>query len=235
MMLLSRNDAKLLGVKQYFTGKPCVKGHVALRRTNNGECCECQSEQKRAKYLANRDAAVARSREWREKNQDKVKSMTKRYYEKNRETLILKSRRDYLERVSSDAEFSRNTYRKRISYFKKYYQDNRVLVLKKSQAYRKLNPHLSAATLAKRRATKRFATPAWVNHSEIVAVYKERVEIQELFGEPFEVDHIIPLQGEVVVGLHVPWNLRVISRKENRVKQNKFDQKHARAIIVDRP
>ena len=99
-------------------------------------------------------------------------------------------------------------------YQTKYHSDNRV----------RTRP-TSAACTAKRRCLVRNATPKWLNIEELeeiktlylISYWKTRI-----LQKPYEVDHIVPIVSKKVCGLHVPWNLRVISQFDNRVKSNKI-------------
>ena len=62
---------------------------------------------------------------------------------------------------------------------------------------------------ARRRKTK-VATPAWADLDAIRTRYKERATMERLTGVRHDVDHVIPLCGDNVCGLHVAANLRVI-------------------------
>jgi 5-methylcytosine-specific restriction endonuclease McrA len=76
-----------------------------------------------------------------------------------------------------------------------------------------------------RRRKHREATPAWLSRkqkSEIRQLYQIAITMTQTTGEQYVVDHIIPLRSETVCGLHVPWNLRVITREENLKKSNKL-------------
>jgi 5-methylcytosine-specific restriction endonuclease McrA len=66
------------------------------------------------------------------------------------------------------------------------------------------------------------AWPDWaVYPDELRAIYREchRLRAQ---GKPYTVDHIVPLRSPLVCGLHVPWNLQVITEAENTAKSNKW-------------
>lgn len=71
-----------------------------------------------------------------------------------------------------------------------------------------------------RRQSEARATPPWADRAAIRAVYKERDRIKALTGQLHEVDHIVPLVHPSVCGLHVHWNMRVLSWEENARKGN---------------
>lgn len=70
----------------------------------------------------------------------------------------------------------------------------------------------------------RQAMPKWVDREALKAVYMEAVLKQEAEGVPYEVDHEVPIRGRNVSGLHVPWNLKIITAVENARKGNKHKE-----------
>lgn len=92
------------------------------------------------------------------------------------------------------------------------------------QAWDQNNASKKTAISARRRASKLNATPSWLtakHFTEIQSFYTLAKEREERTGDKYHVDHICPLQGENVCGLHVPWNLQVIPASENLAKSNK--------------
>jgi hypothetical protein len=76
-----------------------------------------------------------------------------------------------------------------------------------------------------RRRKHRDATPPWLTRkqkSEIRQLYQIAITMTQTTGEQYVVDHIVPLRSHEVCGLHVPWNLRVITQEENLKKSNKL-------------
>jgi len=76
---------------------------------------------------------------------------------------------------------------------------------------------------ANRRAAKRSALPLWADKVAIAGVYQTAKEMSERFGEAWHVDHEIPLQHDLVCGLHVHQNLKAIPASENLSKSNNFE------------
>jgi len=93
------------------------------------------------------------------------------------------------------------------------------------KAWKERNITWVRADTKARRRKHREATPKWLTKkekSEIRELYKIAITMSKTTGEQYVVDHIIPLRGEDVCGLHVPWNLRVITQDENLKKSNKL-------------
>jgi 5-methylcytosine-specific restriction endonuclease McrA len=92
------------------------------------------------------------------------------------------------------------------------------------QPTRKCDKHhaQSLADSAARRARINEATPTWADRTAILNVYKDAVSLSSNESTAYEVDHIVPLNGEIVCGLHVAYNLQVITASENKRKSNKF-------------
>ena len=123
-------------------------------------------------------------------------------------------------------------------YTRTYYETNRDLVMTKTYAWieknrdrhnqkcnrwAKLNKGSVNARTARRYASKTQATPKWLtvdDHWMIKEAYALAKIREKMLGGHWEVDHIYPLRGKLVSGLHVPTNLRVIQRHENRRKSN---------------
>ena len=121
---------------------------------------------------------------------------------------------------------------------KKYYENNKEVVklraqsrkpeaiMKYRRAWQKNNPELVKADNKHRRTKHKQATPKWLTQehkAQIKQFYLDAMLVSKVTGVPYAVDHIVPLRGELVSGLHVPWNLAVITREENSKKSNKIN------------
>jgi hypothetical protein len=150
--IISRSAAKTQGLKRYFTGKPCSRGHLTERQVSSGWCLSCLK---------------AKSKRWRT---------------------------DYPDRLRASNRSGRlANLEERRAYGRQWSRDNKDKV---------------SAIAAARRARKLQALPAWANRAAIKHLYTTR-------PEGFHVDHIVPLAGLMVCGLHVHWNLQHLPAVDN--------------------
>ena len=140
----------------------------------------------------------------REKNIDLARHKAKIYYYKNKKhrLTVHKKWRD------------RNKEQIKIQQ-KKYLEENKLKVFLRKRKYRSLKRKEILARNAKYRSYKLQAIPKFANLNKIKEIYKN-------CPKGYHVDHIIPLKGNIVCGLHVEWNLQYLPSKDNCSKSNKL-------------
>lgn len=107
-----------------------------------------------------------------------------------------------------------------------YRAENKEIVKQRAKVRRQTHKAEKLADTVKRRLAKEHRTPKWLTKEqllEITSFYKMAKELESVFPWKQCVDHIVPLNGKTVSGLHVPWNLQILSASANMEKGNKFD------------
>lgn len=110
---------------------------------------------------------------------------------------------------------------------KAWAQANRAKASERTKRWLKKNSAYHAATRAKRHAARLQRTPCWLSATDreaILWMYLLCAAVTKQSGLQHCVDHICPLQGEGVCGLHVPWNLQILTRSENAEKHNRWSE-----------
>jgi hypothetical protein len=156
-------------------------------------CKECVCHKKRQDYQKDPAKFMDRNKVWKSDNQDWVKAY---------------------EQIRGQA----------------YYSANREKILNKNKAYVKNNPdkHRKSMRVAasKRRGVVNKSCPKWLTddqHAQIKFLYDLARDCEITAGQKYHVDHIVPLQGKNVCGLHVPWNLQVLPADINMSKGNRYE------------
>jgi hypothetical protein len=174
----------------------CFPKHNAMRDGHLNTCKQCASQ-----YLAS----------WKRANPDKLPPKRPRRIPQSPRVL----RRRYYEKHREERLAARKAYRLR----------NIEREKAREQRYLKANRTVVYAKNARRRAAETSAVPPWlhaIHKAQIQEFYDIALARSTQTGIRHHVDHIVPLRGNGVNGLHVPWNLQILTEFENCSKHNKL-------------
>jgi len=218
--IVTRKDAQAAGLKRYFTGVPCVRGHVAYRSVCDYACFECHkikmkrqkdenpdkmkrhAENRKRKYASDpamRRKAVKRATAWVAENADQRKQYGKDYYDANRDRLLAASKD--LRAIKAEDPAWREKERAR------------------NRERHKKNPEEKRSYVRKRRAMIRGAEGRHnaKDIARLLEAQKHRCVYcpTDLRAEGYEVDHIVALSRG---GSNWPSNLQILCKPCNRSK-----------------
>ena len=204
------------------TVKPFDEFHE-VKGKPNAYCKPCLYEKQKEYRERNAEAVKARKREYREKNRERLLAKDRAYYEANKERINAQNKAYY------------EANKDRMLAWQKEYANRPDRIEKTRElcrAYKAANKHVAKTEYeknkpayferaARRRTTKKQATPAWADIEAIREYYRAARAFRK-YGYDFHVDHIVPLKSPLVSGLHTEANLRLLPGAENRSKHNRF-------------
>jgi hypothetical protein len=218
--LIPRSLAKQRGLKRYFTGEPCVRGHIAERVTANGTCHHCFLDRRRSARSARpgyrtRTAIIAETKAaTRECGACHViYPATAEFFA----PLRIKQKNGTIW-----AGFARECRPCRNKRFAPFYEKNREQQIERALTYNRQHRAAKRHRDMLRYTRQLEATPAWIDLERIRLIYEDADYLTRISGEKYEVDHMHPLQHSKLCGLHVPWNLQVITKRANSSKGNRW-------------
>ena len=170
--------------------------NVAIFRTGRNQCKPCLAIAKKKWDLENKDH-IAEYKRNNPRTQTESDIRYKRaFYVKNKQRLL-----------AADKAWAKNNP-EAISIHKKRWRDKNVS---------RINSYT-----ANYRANKKYATPQWADQSAIRSIYAFSTFLTKTtFGNGYHVDHIIPLNSDIVCGLHTQENLQVLRATDNMNKGNR--------------
>ena len=215
----TKDEARAAGVKYYQTGAACIHGHVAERLVSTGACAECNRIksrlQQRKLWAEDPDAMRSKAREAYQRDLDASRATARDWRSRNRDKQLEYERQWCKANPEKYRESARKHRKLKADYYREY-----------DAAWRDANRARYRAFHRRRQTLKVQACPTWLTDDQIAAMvgtYDQAERLTRATGILQEVDHIIPLNHPDVCGLHLPWNLQVLTREKNRQKSNSFD------------
>ena len=164
---------------------------------------------------------------WALRNVERVKALRKAWYEKNRRIAIENTRawkkRNPTRVLASQRSRANINRDKNRTARKVWEQRNPKAALESFRRYRERNRARIRARLAVSKEGREKRRVLWANQDAILDIYRQAELLTRTTGRLHVVDHIIPLQGREVSGLHVETNLRVVEHHENARKHNAWE------------
>lgn len=210
--LISRRDAKASGLRRYFTGDPCCRGHRAERLVSDYSCVACAraKESKIRKLGLRKEYARLYAREWRERNAERSREINRKCYAKNAENI----REAVRLRRAQNPEGHRSVLRKS-------YRKNKARRSSDAKTYRASNPERISALKRSYKASKRAAGGRF-SLEDIVALFKAQSGACAAcacdISDRYHVDHVMPLSRG---GTNWPDNLQLLCPTCNLSKGQK--------------
>lgn len=179
----------------------------------SGWCKFCVNFYNSDYYKNNENVLKENASDYYYNNYEKCRKQQKIYYNEN-----------YEEKIKIVQKIWRDNNRNLITEYNDfYYKENKESLIEYQYNYRQENRALSNFWKAKYRSSKKQAIPKWVNFDKIKEIYDLSTKLTKETGILHHVDHIIPLQHDLVCGLHVEDNLQILTAEENIKKSNKFE------------
>ena len=195
---------------------------------HTSHCKICRSAKKKIYCAANKEKIAAKNKIWYFENHEENLQRSRKYYAENKEK-VLERNKPYMKVWRKENRDHLNEYDKHYRKENKESYDSYTKPYMKQWAQE--NKDSINARNSEHRANKINATPPWANEEAMKEFYKDAQRLTNETGEIHHVDHIIPLKGKNVCGLHCEDNLQVLTKKENLSKGNKFVQHRYRVNL----
>lgn len=188
-------------------------------RMTSKVCCACKEAKSLDDFSLNKAGSHGRHskcklcvsayhKDWYHRNKEKRDAQKAAYKKANRDSVLAQTR-----------QYTERTKEAKTAYSKEYYRKNRMRILATQKAYYENNKD---KVFAKTIARGRHQYSMYRNLSKALKAEIDGVYLFTQLFKGFEVDHVVPIKGAKVCGLHTPTNLKAVPVAKNRSKGNTF-------------